>query len=1066
DGVRTFVEVGPGSSASRANAAILDGRPHRAISLVPGRDRERSSFLRGLAALIADRVPVELGAIHPPIDGDVSSETPNARARGTGKTMTVHFDRGLLGPAAPPAGGSVVRQSESVAASSISAESTPARETERTAIPTPSPSTMPRASAPALPRTSAATRPPEEKRDVKDSSPAEWLRGRRDRAGTRLATLPAGLATLRDHELATARAHEVYLQFAREGVARLEALASATTGARLLRTTPEGPSAPPTPSSTSMPSAPSRSPLRDRAESDRGDVIFDFDACHALAVGRLGDVLGPEFAEVDRFPTRVRLPDHPLMLVHRIVGLEGTPRSLGSGRVITEHTIEPGAWYLDGGRIPTCIAVEAGQADLFLSGYLGIDFHTRGDAVYRLLDAEITFHDELPGPGATIRYDIHIDHFFFQGETALFRFFFDATVDGRPLLSMRNGCAGFFTQGELDAGQGIVKTRLDLAEQPGRTTDDYQTLVPLNAVESYDDEAMAALRAGDLAGCFGEAFAGFPLRDPETLPGVDGGLMHLVDRVLSLEPTGGRFGLGRIRAELDIHPDDWFLTCHFSDDPVMPGTLMYECCLHTLRILLMRRGWIGERGQISHQPIPGVSSRLKCRGQVIPTTQRVQYEVTLEEIGYRDFGSGREPYAIAEVLMFADERPVVEMKNMSVRLAGLSRDDLVAMGSAPRPATSLLAPDYDRRPALYDDDRILAFAIGRPSDAFGEPYRIFDAERVIARLPGPPYKFLDRITSIRDAEPFVLDAGGEIEAQYDVPIDAWYFDGNPRERMPFAVLLEVALQPCGWLAAYLGSALTSERDLKFRNLGGHAVQHRAVTRTTGTLTTTVRITAVSRSGGMIIQHYELAVRDRTGLVYEGTTYFGFFTAEALATQIGIRDATLHTPNQDAIERARSYRYPEGGPHPGGPIRMIDDVTHHDARGGEAGLGFLVGTQPVDPDAWFFAAHFHQDPVCPGSLGLEAFLQLLELRALEAFGADGTVETMALGAPHEWVYRGQYIPSDREVTVAVEISRIDADSKTVWASGYLSVDGRTIYRMIDFSARWFPSDGALDEGGRA
>jgi hypothetical protein len=31
-------------------------------------------------------------------------------------------------------------------------------------------------------------------------------------------------------------------------------------------------------------------------------------------------------------------------------------------------------------------AVESGQADLFLSGYLGIDFITRGLAVYRLLD--------------------------------------------------------------------------------------------------------------------------------------------------------------------------------------------------------------------------------------------------------------------------------------------------------------------------------------------------------------------------------------------------------------------------------------------------------------------------------------------------------------------------------------------------------------------------------------------------------------------------------------------------------------------------------------------------------
>ena len=35
-------------------------------------------------------------------------------------------------------------------------------------------------------------------------------------------------------------------------------------------------------------------------------------------------------------------------------------------------------------------------------------------------------------------------------------------------------------------------------------------------------------------------------------------------------------GWGSIRAEADIRPGDWFLVCHFVDDRVMPGTLMYE----------------------------------------------------------------------------------------------------------------------------------------------------------------------------------------------------------------------------------------------------------------------------------------------------------------------------------------------------------------------------------------------------------------------------------------------------------------------------------------------------------
>src|SRR5581483_6224814 len=166
-----------------------------------------------------------------------------------------------------------------------------------------------------------------------------------------------------------------------------------------------------------------------------------------------------------------------------------------------------------------------------------------------------------------------------------------------------------------------------------------------------------------------------------------------------------------------------------------------------------------------------------------------------------------------------------------------------------------------KKPALYDSARILAFSNGNPSEAFGEPYRVFDRDRVIARLPGPPFQFLDRVTAVR-GEPFVLKAGAACEAQYDVPPDAWYFAENRSDTIPFSVLLEVALQPCGWLAAYCGSALTSPEDLAFRNLGGRATQFRPVTPESGTLTTNVTMTNVSQSAGMIIQHYDMCVRDR------------------------------------------------------------------------------------------------------------------------------------------------------------------------------------------------------------
>lgn len=774
-------------------------------------------------------------------------------------------------------------------------------------------------------------------------------------------------------------------------------------------------------------------------------VRLNREQCMEFAIGSIAKVLGPEFAAIDQYPTRVRLPDEPLMLVDRILTIDGEARSMTHGRVVTEHDVKAGAWYLDEGRIPTCVAVEAGQADLFLSGYLGIDFITKGLAVYRLLDAVVTFHRPLPEVGEVIHYDIHIDRFFKQGETYLFRFRFEGTVNGEPLLSMKEGCAGFFSQQELDAGKGIIHTQFDLRELPGKRPEDWRELVSMK-VESYSDAQVAALREGRYAEVFGPEFGALPLRQPMRLPGLKPGteLMKLLDRVLLIDPKAGRFGMGMIRAEMDIRPDDWFLTCHFVDDMVMPGTLMYECCMHTLRLFLMRMGWIGEEGQFVWEPVPGVSSRLKCRGQVTASTQKVQYQVVVKELGY-----GPEPFCIADALMFADGKPIVEITDMSIRLSGVTREQLTELWSG--------VSGQAVKTVLYGPETIRAFAIGKPSEAFGEPYKVFDEQRVIARLPGPPYQFLDRIVKIERGVPFVLKAGEDIVGEYDVPPDEWYFAANGSSGMPFSVLLEIALQPCGWLAAYLGSALVSESDLSFRNLGGQAVQHKIPGPDTGTLEIQVKMTRVSNSGGMIIQNYDMAVRDSEGLVYKGDTYFGFFSKEALANQIGLREAEPFEPSAEGLSRSQSVAMPTGRPFADDMLTMIDRVTVHLPSGGPQGLGFIRGEKDVDPDEWFFKAHFYQDPVCPGSLGLESFLQLLKVFAWERWGQSlaaesARFETMVLGQKHRWIYRGQVVPKDDLVTVQACVTAIDEEQRQLTADGFLIVDGRIIYEMRDFSLK--------------
>ncbi len=724
------------------------------------------------------------------------------------------------------------------------------------------------------------------------------------------------------------------------------------------------------------------------------------------------------------------------MLVDRVTEIEAEPRSMRSGRIVTEHDVLEGGWYLDGGRMPTCIAVEAGQADLLLSGYLGIDSETRGLAVYRLLDAVVTFYSELPPPGEVVRYDIRILQFFRQGDTWLFRFQFDSTVNGRPLLTMREGTAGFFTQSELDAGKGIVRSGVEQQERAGSRPADWRDLVPMRK-DALGEERLAALRAGDLVGAFGEDFSGLHITRPLTIPGER---MRLVHRVTELDPQGGRYGIGSIVAEADIHPDDWFLTCHFSDDQVMPGTLMYECCLHTLRIFLLRMGWIAEAESAAWQPVVGISSRLRCRGQVLASTKTVTYEIHLREVGYRP-----EPYTIADALMYADGKPIVEIRDMSVRLTGTDRQKLEEVWAQRNPIL------YD--PILYDKNSILAFGSGKPSEAFGTPYGVFDeGERRIARLPRPPYQFLDRISAV-DGEPFVMQAGARVTTHFDVRPDHWYFGSNRQREMPFAVLLEVALQPCGWLAAYVGSALTSQDNLRFRNLGGDAIQLARLMAAEDVITTRVELTSVSASGGMIIQHYTIALEsERLGPLYEGTTYFGFFSDQALADQVGIRDAGIHEPTEAEKERGRSLVMPHTPPFPEQRFRMVDQIDLLVRDGGADGLGWVHGSITVDPNAWFFQAHFYHDPVWPGSLGLEAFIQLLKVYAVDRWDlGEGTeFATMAGGDRHRWTYRGQIVPGCERVEVFASITYVDDAHRRVRADGFLTVDGRTIYAMNDFT----------------
>ena len=116
--------------------------------------------------------------------------------------------------------------------------------------------------------------------------------------------------------------------------------------------------------------------------------------------------------------------------------------------------------------------------------------------------------------------------------------------------------------------------------------------------------------------------------------------------------------------------------------------------------------------------------------------------------------------------------------------------------------------------------------------------------------------------------------------------------------------------------------------------------------------------------------------------------------------------------------------PGPGPFPDRRWRMVERMTALVADGGPDGLGVIAGSSRVDPDAWFFKAHFLGDSVWPGSLGLESFLQLLKVVAARRWGTDAaaTFDSPGVDQAHRWIYRGQIVPSVPEVTAQAVIDR--------------------------------------------
>lgn len=159
---------------------------------------------------------------------------------------------------------------------------------------------------------------------------------------------------------------------------------------------------------------------------------------------------------------------------------------------------------------------------------------------------------------------------------------------------------------------------------------------------SYTKEEL--LECGQ-AKMFGEGNAQLPLPN-----------MLMMDRIVNISETGGKYNKGEIIAELDITPDLWFFDCHFQGDPVMPGCLGLDAMWQLVGFYLGWKGGLGRGRALG-------AGEVKFTGQVLPTAKKVTYRIDIKRVMMRKLVLG-----IADATMEVDGREIYTGKDLRVGL--------------------------------------------------------------------------------------------------------------------------------------------------------------------------------------------------------------------------------------------------------------------------------------------------------------------------------------------------------------------------------------------------------------
>lgn len=311
-----------------------------------------------------------------------------------------------------------------------------------------------------------------------------------------------------------------------------------------------------------------------------------------------------------------------------------------------------------------------------------------------------------------------------------------------------------------------------------------------------------------------------------------------------------------------------------------------------------------------------------------------------------------------------------------------------------------------KKPESFNEKSMIHAALGQPSFGSGDNVKALDSgEDLFPRLPSHELSCITDIKEIR--EKFCISS-------YKIP----EFIFKDHKYLPFYLLLEAGLQPCGWLAFHLGCYQSLKGDIYIRNLDGQIKWFKPIDQTMHVLDFHVTLKTVIplKAAYTVLMKFHVEGFYNNEKICEIETSFGYFERKGLQ-----KSNKIDIPEEIVALQKNSHKRLVLSNTVG---TMIDDVVYYDEH-------LIQGVRYLSPDDWYFKAHFFNDPVQPGSLGIQALLDLHAIY-LKKISAKPLLHYSQIS----WKYRGQVLPTNNKLDIIV--------SSKDFIEGVIFADDEPIY----------------------